>query len=399
MPRVVMNILFTLGLLLLWPLLLIYALLKGERINDRLGLWGDLPKDMIWIHSASLGEARVAMLFHKLIENDFPNVLYTVTTKSGYDALSKRRMEYLRNFVLDHPFIVNRTLKKYRPKAIFIAETELWVNLITIAGGMGIPIYIVNGRISSKTYRFTHFLEPRIEKYIKGFAMIDEGGRKRLLEMGVNPAKISVTGNIKSAFSPSTGERKEYQFLKGKRVVTFGSVRQKEEKDICDVVSTLKKKYEDLIWVIAPRHLDRVRDIAELFDEYALFSEERISEVIIVDGFGQLLSLYGISEIAFVGGTLYDYGGHNPLEPAWFGVPVVFGPDVSSSPDSFNRLLGENGGIMVSDAEELTEAIDRLLSNTSVRQTMGQNSRKALDSLSQCWERYRGFFDQLDLLQ
>jgi len=252
---------------------------------------------------------------------------------------------------------------------------------------MGIPVVLVNGRISDTSYGKYWFISPLLKKVFESitlFLMQSEGDAQRIIILGAERSRVTVTGNIKFDLKPAY---KDIGFMEnwGGPVLLAGSTHKGEDAPILDIYKGLRERYPALKLVLAPRHLDRVREVEVILKEKGLqfvrrseVSEKIELPILLLDTLGELATFYKYGTIVFIGGSLIPVGGHNPLEPALYGKPVLFGPHMENFRDSARILEESGGGARVDNPEGLNNRIDRLLSDIDLRQTMGNNARQAV---------------------
>ena len=351
-------------------------------------------KNAIWLHAASVGEIVAASAVAKEIRKEWPNVpiVVSVVTSTGYEMAKHiiPEAEDIIYFPLDLPFSTQRMLDLVDPSIIVIVETEIWPNFIHKAKQKNIPILMVNGRISDKSiegYRKVKFFMKAILKNIDYFCMQSQIDATYIKELGADPAKVVVTGNTKyDSFHPDV-EPQDIEKLKrtfgteGKYpVIVAGSTHTGEESMVIDAFNRLLKKEPNAKLIVAPRHVNRSESIYELFAKKghkavlrSTMTEEEAknAQVIIVDTIGELGRVYAISDIVFVGGSLVPVGGHNILEVAVFGKPIIVGPHMFNFKDIY-ALLSRNGGcVTVENDGELSKQFIELSENKEYREALG----------------------------
>lgn len=353
---------------------------------------GDNLQECVWIHAASLGESAIAQNLVEQIRLQVPHARFLVTTNTYYarDLLERRigSNVLVRSLPLDLPYSIDRFVGGSVFRGLILVETELWPNLIWKVHRHGIPIVIVNGRISDSTIEKYKSLSSLLKQVFScvDLVLAQSGSHaKRFIELGMDPAKVVASGNLKyfrdiAMLSPG---QKEYQ------AVTFGSIKEKELEPIVKVALNLKKKFPQLKIFVAPRELHLADAIEEALRNslstirYSVLKENRNSyeaaEAVVVDTVGDLMDIYGESQAAFVGGSLAPYGGQNMLEPLFFETPVLFGPHVENFKEVAEQIIAVGGGISVNNADELTEKISFLLDNEEIRTRMGKAGRNIID--------------------
>jgi 3-deoxy-D-manno-octulosonic-acid transferase len=366
--------------------------------------WQD--EKSIWIHGASMGEITAASRLVMRIKEKFPSrrIIVSAMTLTGKER-AKRIMKGTDNFIImafDFFPLVKKAIRKVNPKTLILVETEVWPSLIYICKSMGIKIVLINGRISDRTYR--RYLNI---KYISRcfFNQIDlllpqnRSEQNKFLKLGVGRKKIKLIGPLKSDNSNTTAiKRSSLSIPEHKSVIVAGSVRKGEEQIIIRAFANLRKKLNDVYLVIAPRHLNRVYEIENLLMKKEIPYRKRNEQdgynnedVLILNTMGELRNVYSIANIAFVGGTLLPYGGHNLLEPAFSGVPVIFGQYVNNTKEIARELIASNSAKMVKGEKELEEIFSYLLTHPAKRKAMGKNSEYFIENRRGIVDKYLQF--------
>jgi 3-deoxy-D-manno-octulosonic-acid transferase len=365
-----------------------------ERLFPK-GLEGN-PRDLVWIHAASLGESAIAQNLVEQIGLQVPEARFLITTNTYYarDLLKRRvgRNVLVRSLPLDLPFSIDSFMHGSSFKGLVLIETELWPNLIWKAHRQRIPIVIVNGRISDSTiqrYRSLSSLLKRVFSCVNLVLAQSDSHAHRFILLGMDPAKVITSGNLKYFRNIPTlpPKQKEYE------VVTFGSIKERELEPVISVIMGLKKQFPRLRVFIAPRELHLTSAIEEALRDhvsttrYSVLKEHKecydALDVVVVDTVGDLMDIYGESQVAFVGGSLAPYGGQNMLEPLFFETPVLFGPHVDNFKEVAQQIETAGGGIRVNNADELLEQIAFLLNNEGDRARMGKAGRSIIEAQNQ----------------
>ena len=403
------NFLLTLLLIATIPYFLFRSLLSKrfqKALPERLGFFESPSfKNPIWVHAASVGEVFCSIPLLKKIKNEFPHsriVLTTMTSTGNETAKSYLPETDQVLFVpIDHPLIIRRTIKKIQPGLLLIAETELWPNLLRSCGKKGIPIILFNGRISQRSFRryfrFRFFFKECL-KYISLFLMQTEEDRKRVIKIGGESQKTRAVGNLKfdqpfPSFTPETRNKIANTLgLSGKEnVLIAGSTHSGEEEILVTFFKELKKKDPNLLLILAPRHLQRLEEVERILKKEALSwlrktslpigagrSDQEHPEVILLDTMGELMGIYSLGTLVFVGGSLVPIGGHNPLEPLSFKKCVLFGPHMFNFLEISTRLIEDEGAIQVSGKEDLFSQLKRLLFDEVARKEVGEKGHQFL---------------------
>jgi len=394
---------------LLWPLRGIaglWAALSGlgperranwdERLARRLP---SPPAGGIWLHGASVGEARIATgLAHELrrVEAGIPLSVSAVTATGRRQLPAPPVVDAAFLAPLDFPGAVRRVLGAVRPGLLALVETELWPNLLHQSRQAAVPVTIINGRLSAarmvRYRRWSRLYRPLLSGLARVGAQ-SAADAARFVELGVGEDAIEVTGNVKYDLPlPDVdvhGLRTRLGLSAERPVWVAGSTREGEEEQILDAFRRLRAEHPELYLVLAPRHPPRSDSVERLvraagldavrLSQVAAAATER-PDVLLVDSVGELTRLYRLASVAFVGGTLVPVGGHNLLEPAAMGVPVLFGGHTENVREMADALLHAGGGMQIASAGELAQVVGRLLSDRSERERMGDSAKEFLEA-------------------
>ncbi|MDR2396036.1 MAG: hypothetical protein LBD57_05495 [Endomicrobium sp.] len=349
----------------------------GERFACFKPFNKNLTKKTIWIHCASLGEVRAVEPLLNGLKDDYFIVL-TSLTKSGREYAAKlQKIGFVCLLPLDIYPIMKKAFNIINPDLLVILETELWASMLYAAAHKNTKIITVNGRMSEKS--FCVYKKARFfwEKFV-GFINVviarsaEDAERFRYLTQG--KSIILVSGNIKYDKDFNTIAKREDFLLKDTDFVfTAGSVRLKEAELIVDAYKKVEKNFKIFF---APRHLSRINEIEDILTEnhinYSLFSSNDFNEdFVLIDIFGKLNDIYSISDICFVGGSLIDKGGQNPIEPAAYGKPVLFGKYMDNFKTEAECLLKSGGAFIVKDSDDLAKKINMFISNKHFIKNVG----------------------------
>ena len=358
----------------------------------------------IWIHAVSVGEVGVASLLVKALKQKTNQPLViSVVTPTG-NSLAKKLIGEDAKVIyapLDLSFIVNRFLRFINPSLFILVETELWPNLIHGLSKNKIPIVLINGRISPRSfcgYKAVRFLTKQILARINLFCIQTEGDKERIINLGAEPEKVKVTGNMKFDNLDYTGTEtglSDYNlklWIKSDELLFIaGSTHPPEEKIILGVYKNLLSDFTNLRLLIAPRHIQRADEIERLVAKFG-FNALRMSDVayhlspithhqiLLLDTIGQLKQLYKFASVVFIGGTLIKKGGQNILEAAFFAKPVVFGTYMFNFSEIASLYLSNNAAIQVKNKEELEQAVRRIFNNTQEASAMGARAKEIIYS-------------------
>lgn len=415
-------------LVLSLPVVLPYFLLgdrKGRRLRrglgERLGRLGakrPVEKDEpVWFHASSVGEVHMTLPLIHAVHEEFPNhrVFLSTMTETGQEAARRLLRDRGTTFFLplDFPWTVRKVLDTLAPRAMFIAETEIWPNLLHQCQRRAIPVVLFNGRVSDRSfesYRRFRFFFKEVLRGVVAFGMQSERDAERMVEIGASPERVVVTGNLKfdrPLLHPDEEETRRVRDslgLEEKRpVFVAGSTHRGEEEIILQAFRQLKGIEPSIVLILAPRHLERLDEVTKILDDghFCWIRKSQIpgegfsGEIIVLDTMGELESVYSIGSVVFVGGSLVPVGGHNILEPAAFGKPVLFGPHMENFREIARIIKAEGGGIEVRNQRELLEQIQRLLLDRSYHTRVSgaafrtiQNNQGALRRTLQILERY-----------
>ena len=351
-------------------------------------------RPIIWVHAASVGEIVAASPIVKDIQREFPQVavVVSVVTNVGYGMAERilHDAEGIIFFPLDRPFFVRRALHLFNPLAILLVETELWPNFLRIAKKEQIPVMMVNGRISGRS----HKRYMRIQSFVKGmlgsidrFCMQSNIAAEYITDLGAHPSQVTVTGNTKydQTYATVTEAEKEellseFGFSGHFPIIVVGSTHKGEEEIILQAFTGLLQQYPKARLLLAPRQIVRAEEIVTMCESYGLQAVRRSTmdrptdegtPVVILDTIGELGRLYALGDIIFVGGSFVPVGGHNILEPAAHGKPIVVGPHMFNFTEIYQLLSDRGACRMVHSAEELQAEWTLLSEQEQVRTERG----------------------------
>ena len=384
--------------------------LKGKHRQGAWSRFGVVPhelsetlagREVYWIHAVSVGEMVQAVRFLKVLKERFRDARFvlTATTSAGYEAACRLKDEGDRvlYFPVDFRWAVRAFVERIRPRAVMIMETEIWPNLFYELSEKNIPVFIMNGRISDKALRryrsVRFFLGPLLNQTLRAIAVQDSQMHARFLSLGVDESRLRVTGNMKFDWTP---ERSEYEnvekisgALKGPRDFLWiaGSTHEGEEEAVLEVAAAVRKEEAHVKLLIAPRHLERIPSIEKQaakkgwsFTRISGFFEggsraAQASSAYLLDRMGALANLYRLADAVFIGGSLVPVGGHNLVEPAYFGKPVLFGPWMNNFREMVQVFKEAGAGVEVSNAQGLRNELLKLIRDPERRNRMGAAAR------------------------
>lgn len=356
----------------------------------------------IWVHAVSVGETIAVKPLLAALKRQYPGrvlILSNMTETGRGVARSIAAVDGTIYFPFDYPFAVSRLLRSINPCLVVIVETELWPNFLKQSRKLQIPVMIVNGRISDRSYKryltLKRFFSPVLAN-VTSFCMQSSLDAERIRSIGAADRSVTVTRNLKFDIpvrNYTAGERAEIRASFGidgsLQVLTAGSTHQGEEAQVLDAFSLLVAAGRPVMLILVPRHPERVGDVCELLNKRGLSYKVRSrlhhdsrhlqsGEVLLVDTIGELISLYAISDVVFVGGSLVPTGGHNLLEPASLGRPVLFGGNMANFREIAAMTLEYGAGIQVVSAADLAESAAALLGDEERRRIMGENGQRLL---------------------
>jgi len=379
---------------LLLPFFLVFAAFSNKlrtSIPERLGFggWNDFSsKRSIWIHAASMGELEGVRPFIKELRkrSSLPIVITTTSQTGRKKARELEGVLYVELLPVDVPTLLARVVAKIDPAVFFNFETEIWPNLFSILAWRSVPIVVVNGRISDKSYStyrtIRSLIRPFLEKISLAFVQ-SQVDKERFHELGVSEGRLAVAGCTKfdspvQAASDNTNRlRAELKIPEDATLLVCGSVRPGETEIILRVFKGLKDQFPNLKLLLAPRHPERFLDEEKLVQSFSLSLSKRsaateAAEVFLLDSLGELKDAYSIGDLCFVGGTLVPIGGHNPMEPAQFGKPVIFGQYTGNVKDAARDLKGAGAAREVEGEAALKSVLCEILTDRSLQLAMGQ---------------------------
>lgn len=391
---------------------------KGKLHKDfgeRFGIYGKSKKaalssgkKKIWIEAVSVGEVALCKSLIPGLKKRFPGeeIVLSTVTKTG-NELAKKLFEkdaVIVYFPLDLSFIMNKAVRLINPNCYIMIETEIWPNAIKALNLRGVPLVLINGRISDRSigkYRLAaRFLKSTLER-VKLFCMQSDIDKERIISLGASPERVRVTGNMKfdaSAAGPSNAKddvRKLLRIGEDEKLFVAGSIHEGEEQAVLDAFVELVKEFKNYRLLIAPRHIENFpyfeanineREVAGAESRFrlksVLMTDLRSKDAIVpkesvflLNTIGQLKEIYALADIVYIGGSLVRRGGQNPLEAAAFGKPIIFGPYMFNFKSIESMMLKGGAAVRVQNGRELTAVVKRLAASEDEKITLGQNAR------------------------
>ncbi|HKX54702.1 MAG TPA: lipid IV(A) 3-deoxy-D-manno-octulosonic acid transferase [Xanthomonadales bacterium] len=396
---IIVRMLYSLALYLLAPLLFLYLLLLGRRDRgyrqgwgQRLGYWKRIAEPGgIVVHAVSVGEVNAAEALIRRLLQQYPEMSITITC---FTATGSRRIQSLFGdrvvhgyWPLDFPGAVRRFLQHTRPRLVLILETEIWPNFYACAQRRGIPLMLVNARISDRSFtryqRLKGLTAPALGS-ASSIAAQSAEDQRRLLALGAPADRTWLSGNLKFSLQLPDGLAEKGQALRhtwgeARPVFLAASTREGEEEVVLAAFAQVREQFPQALLVVVPRHPERFEEVARLITARGLrlarHSQPAVEpgsiDCYLVDAMGELLSFYAACDLAFVGGSLANTGGHNVLEAAALGKPVLIGPNTFNFAEISNALVAAGAAQRVSDAASLQAAVRALLADPAKRRLMG----------------------------
>ena len=406
----VMRGLYSVVLYALLPITVYHLIWRGfrqreyfRRWNERYAMYGahpddDAPRERLWVHAVSVGEVNAAAPLVNAIRREHPHLPLLVTTITPTGSARVRDLwgDAVQHVYLpyDIPGAVRRFFDHYRPRAGLILETELWPNLLFGARDHGVPTYILNARLSARSLRGYRMLAPLVARALRTLRCVgaqSHADARRFMKLGARPEQVTELGNLKfdtpvpegldgfvAQFRSHLGERRAW---------IAASTHEGEEAAVIDLHRRLRERHPDLLLVWAPRHPERFRPAVD----HAHAAGWRVAtrrlthwpgeadDVFVVDTLGELMAFYACADVAFVGGSLQPIGGHNLLEPAAVGTPMVTGPHLHNFAEIAKRLSDVHAVRIEQDVDAVHGALASLLDDAVERARMADAGRKLVE--------------------
>jgi 3-deoxy-D-manno-octulosonic-acid transferase len=371
-------------------------------ITERFGCvapWTDSAAP-IWLHAVSVGEAMAAAALARLLHTRHPDVplLVSTTTETGR-GVAEQRIPAARFlfFPLDFGWAVRRALTRLRPRLVLLTETELWPNFLAACAARGIPIVLINGRISPRSfprYRLVRAWFGRVLDNVRLFCMQTTEDAQRIIALGAPADRVRVTGNLKYDLPALEGApepavlRETLGLPPGVRLVVAGSIHRGEDEPVLEAFRTVASS-RALCLLVAPRHPERLDEVRRAIGRAGIPCVRRsllpgqpacAGGAILLDTMGELGRLYAAAAVVFVGGSLIPHGGQNILEPAAHGRPVIHGPHMGNFAEMRDLFRAAGAAIEVVSGSSLTEALQALLDDPARAERMGQAGRAIVEA-------------------
>jgi 3-deoxy-D-manno-octulosonic-acid transferase len=362
-------------------------------------------RQTIWMHAVSVGEVGLLTQLIRVLEPRIPNVKIVVstTTTTGMGELNRKLPSHISRiyYPVDFAGSVARALRTIRPEAIVLVEAEIWPNFLWRARDMGTPYFLINARLSDRSYRgyrrFGMLFRPLFAG-LAGVGVQNDADASRLKELGCRPEAVEVVGSLKFD-AAKLDERRvlnvpamlaQLGVSPTARLLVAGSTHAGEEAILAEQFQRLRKRFPDLFLILVPRHFERSRDVGRQLDalgiKFAYRNEVSITtklepgeiDCLVVNSTGELKHFYQHATVIFVGKSLRANGGQNPIEPGALAKPMVFGPNMQNFADVVRSFLAADGAIQVQNAEQLEQALAELLDSPARREKLGHNAAKVV---------------------
>ena len=387
-----------------------------QRIGERFGFFEKVPAPGgIWIHAVSVGEVQAIEPLVRHLQRQHPDLAITLTTSTPTGSERVRRLFgqelFHVYFPYDLPWSLKRFLRRVQPALLVMVETEIWPNLLQLCHEQGVLTLLANGRLSERSARgYARLGGFRREVFglIGSVAAQSQEDARRFIDLGVPPQRVEVTGSIKFDMRIPASVQEQAEVMRrllgeGRPTWIAASTHEGEEEQVLSAHAEVRKRIPSALLVLVPRHPERFERVASLVERRG-FSMARRSRnepceaetgVFLGDTMGELTLFLGVADVAFIGGSLVKTGGHNMLEAAAQGVPVVFGPHVFNF-TAIARLLQEKGAaVMVEDQDGLTRVVADWLGDASERSRIGENGRRVVEENRGALERLAAMVERL----
>ena len=427
----VYSLLFTLGAILTAPYYLWRLrgrILSAADWRERLGL---LPPDFpiadqngaLWVHAVSVGETLAAVGLVERLQREFPErkVYLSSVTVAGREVGEKRFPDIAGHFYLplDWRTSVRRVIRRLRPALLLIVETELWPNLMRVARESGTRVVLVNARLSNRSFRGYRVAKPfmrRVLECVDWVAAQTPQDAERFVRLGAPPERVAMVGNLKFDGKPPQVNqftchlRAALDDVGRRPVLVAASTMSGEEQILLQSWKQIRGQHPQALLILAPRHASRFGEVRALLSQSRLnfvrrtalaaespemAKELQAAEILLLDTIGELAGIFELADVVFVGGSLVPTGGHNLLEPAYWGKPIVFGPHMENFRDIAQQFTAAGAAMQVQSARELAPAVLTLLRNQDQRIRMGDQARQLMEQGAGATERT---LEQLRLL-
>jgi len=402
-----MRVFYSLLIMIGTPFVLLYFTLRGLRDRAYLHRWGerfgfiDKPEQRrgILVHAASVGEFNAASPLIRALLKTYPELPLTVTTltPTGSERVQNELGDKVfHSYIpLDLPGAVSRFLNRLQPALIIVMETEIWPNLYLQAKRLDIPLLMANARLSEHSVghfqRFPGFVH-KVLQTVSWIGAQSEKDAERLIQCGARSQTTKMTGNLKFDLGIAAGLNEKSAALRShwnsqRPVLVAGSTHEADENVVIPAFVELLKILPDALLILVPRHPERFTKTAqqamaaglrtELYSEGESCTEQ--AQCFVIDTIGKLMTYYACGDVAFVGGSMGEQGGHNALEPAALGKPVLLGPNMDNAKEIADQLIQCNAALRVTNQQDFRETTEKILTDSALRDSMGQAGRELVE--------------------
>jgi 3-deoxy-D-manno-octulosonic-acid transferase len=406
------NLFFPIGFLLLLPKFISRMARRGgyrRHFEQRVGIYGRNTAAKLaegrhtWIHAVSVGELFVALRFIEEHRRQHPEALFVLSTNTSTGhALAEQKMDrrdVLIYFPVDLPLVMHRVFNQINPLKLILVECEFWPNMVRQAHRRGIPVALINGRISDSSFKGYMLLRPftrRLLEMINPVCMQGRQDAERILALGARPETVKILGTAKYDLLPPAADAdataravlKKISVSENALILLGGSTWPGEEEALCKIYKNLRPQHSELFLVLVPRHAERRDEVVEKIEAQGLsfVLRSRMNggnqrpDVLVVDTTGELMNFYAVADVVFIGKSLCEHGGQNPIEPALFGRAVVVGPNMENFPSVMDDFLAAKALRQVDSFQSLEETVAELLADSAARTQLGAAARGVIES-------------------
>lgn len=401
-----MRWLYSLLLYLLTPLVFVRLWQRGrkspayrERWGERFGHIASLPdRPRIWLHAVSVGETIAAAPLVRSLLETYPEhaFLITSTTPTGSAQVHRLFGDRVEHCYLpyDLPHVLKRFLKRIRPQILVVMETELWPNLYAACHARAIPVLVVNARLSERSFKGYRKIRALIRPALQVAEVLaqTEDDAARFIKLGAPSEQVAVAGNLKFDQEIPEGVLAQGQALRDqlgrqRKIWVAASTHKGEDEPVLQAHRHLLEQEPDALLILVPRHPERFDDVATLVTSMGFVSQRRsldasvnpAIQVFVGDTLGEMMVFFAASDIAFIGGSLVETGGHNPLEPAALGLPVITGPHWFNFAGIYPELLEYGAAREIAGPDELTGVLQEWFANNELRQQAGKAAKQVVE--------------------
>ena len=421
------SLLFTIGLILAAPYYLWRLrgnLGKGAGWRERFGFMpgentaATSEPGSIWVHAVSVGETLAVLPLVRELKRLYPDrkVFLSHVTPAGKQTSEAKLPDVAGRFFLplDWGWAVKKTLARVRPALLVMVETELWPNLLRAAHGSGARVALVNARLSERSFRGYRMVRPLMKRVLENIDWIgaqSAADAERFRELGAAPERVEVAGNVKFDAARTPDPLSRFPIPESRSpIVVAASTMAGEEELLLPAWRAIREKHPKALLILAPRHPARFDEVAQILSKSGLSFVRRTAlhdrqpreggnsdgfgEVLLLDTIGELAGVFAFADLVFMGGSLVPTGGHNLLEPAFWGKPTVFGPHMQNFRDVAALFLNARAAVQVKDTNELAAVFLELLDDEPWRKQLGQAAKQVLESQAGATQRILNRFAQ-----